>query len=212
MLRRGNRHLRFCLGSRPPIENWASPRSRLRRTVLKKKELLKTSIVVPENAVASVTMIPITEGNFRMFPAHSEILTITERIRVRCGEFAWGVARSSGPGGQNVNKVNSKVTLRWPIFESVGLPNDVRERFAVAYRRRLTIEGDLLISSERYRDQLKNVSDCLDKLSALLLSVAKGPKPRKKKNPTKASTRRRLADKRLNSETKQRRQLPKIED
>jgi len=147
-----------------------------------------------------------------MFPSESDVLEVSARIRISCREFEWGVARSSGPGGQNVNKVNSKVTLRWPLFESDGVPADVRDRFVAAYKRRLTTEGDLVLSSERYRDQLKNVGDCLEKLRELLLTVAVAPKPRKKSKPTKASKRRRVADKRLNTVTKQRRQQPRMEE
>lgn len=147
-----------------------------------------------------------------MFPADSDMLDVSPRIRISCREFEWGVARSSGPGGQNVNKVNSKVTLHWPILMSEGLPADVRDRFVAAYKRRLTTEGDLVLSSERYRDQPKNVADCLDKLRELLLSVATAPKPRKKSKPTKSSKRRRVADKRQNSEVKQRRQRPRLEE
>ena len=147
-----------------------------------------------------------------MFPSDSDTVDVSPRIRISCSEFDWGVARSSGPGGQNVNKVNSKVTLRWPLFESAGLPSDVRERFVAAYRRRLTTEGDFVMSSERYRDQPKNVADCLEKLRELLLSVATAPKPRKKSKPTKSSKRRRVADKRINSATKQSRQAPRAEE
>ena len=147
-----------------------------------------------------------------MFPADSDILDVTPRIRISCGEFTWGVARSSGPGGQNVNKVNSKVTLRWPLFVSAGLPVDVRDRFVAAYKRRLTTEGDFVMSSERFRDQLKNVGDCLDKLRDLLLAVAVAPKARRVFKPTKASKRRRVEGKRQRTEIKQRRQNPKLDD
>lgn len=147
-----------------------------------------------------------------MFPADSDILDVTPRIRIACREFDWGVARSSGPGGQNVNKVNSKVTLRWPLLVSETLPADVRDRFVAAYKSRLTTEGDLLLSSERFRDQPKNVDDCLEKLREMLLSVAVAPKARKKSKPTKASKRRRITDKRLHAETKQRRQRPPMDD
>jgi ribosome-associated protein len=147
-----------------------------------------------------------------MFPSDSDVIEVTPRIRISCREFDWGVARSSGPGGQNVNKVNSKVTLRWPLFDSAGLPVDVRDRFVAAYKRRLTTAGDFVMSSERYRDQLKNVTDCLDKLRELLLAIAVAPKPRKKSKPNKAAKRRRVADKRLNAETKQRRQKPRLDE
>jgi ribosome-associated protein len=143
-----------------------------------------------------------------MFPADTDILEVTSRIRIPCREFDWGVARSSGPGGQNVNKVNSKVVLRWPLLTSEALPTDVRDRFVAAYKSRLTTEGDLVISSERFRDQPKNVNDCLEKLTELLKSIATAPKPRRASKPTKASKRRRVEAKRQRTEVKQRRRTP----
>jgi ribosome-associated protein len=147
-----------------------------------------------------------------MFPADSDILDVTPRIRISCGEFQWSVARSSGPGGQNVNKVNTKVALRWPLFASETLPADVRDRFVAAYKRRMTTDGEFVLSSERFRDQLKNVGDCLDKLRDLLLAVAVAPKPRRVSKPTKASKRRRVESKRQRTEVKQRRQRPKLDE
>ena len=147
-----------------------------------------------------------------MFPAETDILEVTPRIRIACREFEWGVARSSGPGGQNVNKVNSKVMLRWPLLTSEGLPVDVRDRFVAAYKRRMTTEGELVLSSERFRDQPKNVDDCLEKLRELIMSVAVAPKPRRISKPTKASKRRRVEGKRQRTEVKERRQRPQVED
>lgn len=147
-----------------------------------------------------------------MFPPETDILEVTPRIRIPCGEFTWSVARSSGPGGQNVNKVNSKVLLRWPVLHSEGLPPDVRDRFVEAYRRRMTLEGDLVLSSERFRDQPKNVTDCLEKLQELLRAVAVAPKPRRASKPTRASKRRRVADKRQRTQVKQGRQRPAQDD
>lgn len=147
-----------------------------------------------------------------MFPADTEILEVTDRIRISCSEFDWGVARSSGPGGQNVNKVNSKVVLRWSPVLSPTLPPDVRSRFVAAYKSRLTTEGDLVLASERFRDQPKNVTDCLEKLTAMLQSVAVAPKVRRVSKPTKASKRLRVESKRQRTEVKQRRQPPQVDD
>lgn len=147
-----------------------------------------------------------------MFPPETELLEVTPRIRISCGEFAWSVARSSGPGGQNVNKVNSKVVLRWPVLMSEGLPPEVRDRFVASYRRRMTSEGELVLSSERYRDQPKNVADCLEKLTELVRAVSVAPKPRRVSKPTKASKRRRVADKRQRTQVKQSRQRPGLDD
>ena len=147
-----------------------------------------------------------------MFPPETEILEVTPRIRIPCREFEWGVARSSGPGGQNVNKVNSKVMLRWPLLVSEGLPPDVRARFVAAFGRRLTNEGDLVLTSERFRDQPRNVTDCLEKLTEMLRSVAVAPKARKPSKPSKASKRRRVESKRQRAEVKQSRRAPARDD
>lgn len=147
-----------------------------------------------------------------MFPGDPELLDVTQRIRIPCREFGWSAARSSGPGGQNVNKVNSKVTVRWKLVASESLPADVKERFIARYRRRMTVEGELVLSSERFRDQSKNADDCLQKLRELLSSVATAPKPRRAVKRTKASQQRRIADKRERTETKQRRKPPRMEE
>ncbi|HEX3656013.1 MAG TPA: alternative ribosome rescue aminoacyl-tRNA hydrolase ArfB [Pirellulales bacterium] len=124
------------------------------------------------------------------------MLVVNSRIQIPESEFTFSYTRSSGPGGQNVNKVNSRATLRWRPSTSVGLPADVLERFQTHYAARLTGDGDLLISSQRYRDQGRNVQDCLDKLRAMLAGVARPPKRRKKTRPTKGSIKRRLEQKR----------------
>ena len=143
-----------------------------------------------------------------MFPDDAEFIDVSPRIRIPCREFTWSTARSSGPGGQNVNKVNSKVTLRWEFAGSTSVPSDMRERFTAAYHRRMTTAGEFIISSERFRDQPKNVADCLEKLRELLKAVAIAPKPRRVVKPTKSSQRRRVAAKRERTETKARRRRP----
>ena len=124
------------------------------------------------------------------------MLVINSLIQIPDSEFTFSYAKSSGPGGQNINKVNSKAMLRWQPGTSSGLPEDVRQRFVLRYAAQLTGEGDLLITSQRYRDQGRNVQDCLEKLAAMLAAVARPPKRRKKTRPTKASVKRRLEQKR----------------
>jgi ribosome-associated protein len=131
------------------------------------------------------------------------ILTVSARVQIPIREFEISFARSSGPGGQNVNKVNSKATLRWRATQSASLPEDVRERFVQRYAARLTTEGDLLIASQRFRDAGRNVADCLEKLRAMLAEVAIPPKRRKATKPSRGSVRRRLETKRRQSDKKQ---------
>ncbi|MEI8359551.1 MAG: alternative ribosome rescue aminoacyl-tRNA hydrolase ArfB, partial [Deltaproteobacteria bacterium] len=83
--------------------------------------------------------------------------------------------RSSGAGGQNVNKVNTKAVLRWPVASSAALPSDVHARFLERFATRITLAGDVVLSSDRYRDQGRNVADCLEKLRAMIAAVASAP-------------------------------------
>lgn len=139
-------------------------------------------------------------------PTNETHLTAGPRIRIPLDEIEFTFARSSGPGGQNVNKVNSKAVLRWSFERTTALPPDVRERFLEKYRTRLTRDGDVVISSERYRDQPKNVADCLERLRQWLADVATPPKRRRPSKPTRGSRERRLKAKKQAGETKRGRQ------
>jgi len=123
------------------------------------------------------------------------VLIVNHRIRIPLAEIRFEFARSSGAGGQNVNKVSSKARLRWGIHTSQALPDDVRERFTRRYGRRITNDGEFVLASERYRDQGRNVQDCLDKLRDMLLGVATPPKRRVATRPGRAAKERRLSDK-----------------
>jgi ribosome-associated protein len=139
------------------------------------------------------------------------MLVVTHNLRIPLAEFEFTFARSSGPGGQNVNKVSSKAMLRWPVVASPSLSEPVRGRLLAKYRRRVTAEGHLLVASQRFRDAGRNVADCLDKLRAMLLEVATAPKARRPSRPTRASIRRRLDAKQKQSQKKQGRRTPREE-
>lgn len=140
------------------------------------------------------------------------MLRVNERISIPYTEFDFTFARSGGPGGQNVNKVNSKVTLRWKIVKSPTLPSDVLGRFRAKHHRRMTKDGELVMTSQRYRDQGRNVADCLEKLRELLLEVAVAPRKRRPTRRTKGSVERRLNDKKQQSAKKQSRRRPTADD
>jgi ribosome-associated protein len=127
-------------------------------------------------------------------------------------EFHFTFARSRGPGGQNVNKVNTKATLRWSVTDSPSISDPLRERFVKKYRRRINKDGDLMVTSQRFRDQGRNVADCLEKLRAMLVTVASPRKARKKTKPTQAGRQRRLQQKRERSEKKQRRRSVHLDE
>jgi len=140
------------------------------------------------------------------------MLTVNAQIAIPLAEFHFSFSRSSGPGGQNVNKVNTKVTLRWDISNSPSLPEAVRERFCSRFHRRITKSGEFVMHSQRFRDQGRNVADCLGKLRELLLQVAAPVKVRRKRRPSRASIERRLNDKRRLAAKKQRRRKPAVDD
>jgi len=139
------------------------------------------------------------------------MLVVNRRIRIPLTEFRFTFARSAGPGGQNVNKVNTKVTLHWDVESSPSLPADVRERFRSKYSRRINKNGELVIYSQRYRDQARNVDDCKDKLRDMLLEVATAPRKRKATRPSRASKERRLREKKAKSQTKESRRRPPMD-
>ena len=140
------------------------------------------------------------------------MLEVNSRIQIPDSEFTFAFSRSGGPGGQNVNKVCSKALMTWDVTQSPSVPQDVRERFLLLYRRRITKEGLLLITSQRYRDQGRNTQDCLNKLAELLLSVAVAPTKRKPTAPSRGAKQRRLQDKHVRSDKKQSRRRPGMGD
>lgn len=140
------------------------------------------------------------------------MLLVNPRIRIPDSEIEFTYVRSSGPGGQNVNKVNSKAVLRWAMVESASLPADVRARFLEKFKNRLTSAGDVIISSQRYRDQARNAADAREKLGAMLAAVAVAPKKRRATRPTKASRVRREKAKQISSRKKQLRRKVQADD
>ena len=127
---------------------------------------------------------------------------INTQLRIPDGELRWTFVRSGGPGGQNVNKVASKAVLRWNLTASPSLPEDVKARFRAQQRNRITADGDLIVTSQRFRDQERNKEDCLEKLRHMILQAIMIPKPRKPSKPGRAARERRLHLKRHRSEVK----------
>ncbi len=130
------------------------------------------------------------------------MLTITSTLTIPDEELRFSFSRSSGPGGQNVNKVNSKATLHFSVRHSASLSPGMRERFGQKFGSRLTNDGDVVITSQESRDQPKNVDSCLEKLRQMILEVLHPPKKRRATKPSKGSQRRRVEAKKRRSQVK----------
>ncbi len=123
-------------------------------------------------------------------------------------ELDFSFARSSGPGGQNVNKTETKATLRWDVASSGALPADVRARFMRTFATRITNQGELVLSSQRHRDRLRNIDDCLEKLAAMLRQVATPRRKRRPTRPSRGAVERRITEKKRRSGAKRERRRP----
>lgn len=123
-------------------------------------------------------------------------------------ELTFSASRSGGPGGQNVNKVNSKITLKFDIANSVILTADEKAVLMEKLKSRLTSEGILILISQDNRSQLQNKEGVILKLDQLLIKAFEKKKPRKATKPSKSSVRERIDKKKQHSEKKQWRQKP----
>jgi ribosome-associated protein len=136
------------------------------------------------------------------------MLPINERIQIPDEELTWRFVRSGGPGGQNVNKVASKAVLTWDLIANTTVPAEVKARLRTQQRRRINNLGQLVLSSQRFRDQERNRQDCVEKLREMLEQALHVPRPRKPTRPTRGSRERRLQAKLHRSAAKARRRLP----
>lgn len=139
-------------------------------------------------------------------------LVVNSRITIPHRELRFSFARSSGPGGQNVNKLNTKAVLRWVPRESVALSEAVLGRFLSQSANRLTEQGEIVLSSDRYRTQGRNIEDCLGRLKALINVAAVPPTIRRITRKPRRANEARLKNKRATSQKKTNRQSGGMQD
>ncbi len=135
--------------------------------------------------------------------AHSRLLI--DRLAT---EVDFSFARSSGPGGQNVNKVNSKAVLRWSPALSQALSDEIRFYLLGRLQKFLTTSGEIVVSSDRFRDQIRNKEDCMEKFRQIIQQALQKPKARKKTKPTRSSALKKKANKSKHSDKKRSRSKP----
>ncbi|MFO7687437.1 MAG: alternative ribosome rescue aminoacyl-tRNA hydrolase ArfB [Desulfobacterales bacterium] len=135
------------------------------------------------------------------------MISVTTDIVIDEAEISMDFVRSSGPGGQNVNKVSTAVQLRFDVRNTPSLPVEIRERLIRQAGRRVTTEGVLIIQAARFRTQERNRQDAVDRLIELVRRAAEKPKHRLKTRPTLASKERQLSQKRRRGRIKKMRRI-----
>ena len=139
-------------------------------------------------------------------------MKITSSIEINDDEIRFNFVRSSGPGGQNVNKVATAAELRFDAAHSPSLPEGVRHRLMGLAGRRLTKEGEIVLFADRFRTQERNREDALERLADLIRRAVPPPVVRRATRPTLASRKRRLEGKKLRSKVKQMRRPARRDD
>ena len=140
------------------------------------------------------------------------MLYINADITIKSAEIRFDFVRSSGPGGQNVNKVASAVQLRFDIQNSTSIPDEIKPRLIKLAGKRVTSEGILLIYARTSRSQSQNRAEALERLKTLILKALHKPKPRRKTKPTAASKEKRLRSKKMRGNLKRLRGNVKDDD
>jgi ribosome-associated protein len=140
------------------------------------------------------------------------MIRVTASVTLDDSELDLKFVRSSGPGGQHVNKVATAVQLRFDVLDSPSLPDEVRDRLITLAGNRISDDGVLTIEARRYRSQSRNREDAVERLVDLVRRASVKPKKRRATKPSANAKKRRLDEKRRRSSTKRGRRRVRDED
>lgn len=130
------------------------------------------------------------------------MIRISTGLSIDEKELAFDYVRSSGPGGQNINKVSTAVQLRFNVIQSKSLPDEVKKRFSAIFGNRVTEKGEIVIEAKRFRTQAKNREDAIQRLIVLLQKAAVKPKNRRKTKPSVSASAARVNSKKRRGDIK----------
>lgn len=141
-----------------------------------------------------------------------EPIVIANGVEIPDAELELSYSRSGGPGGQHVNKTETRVTLRFDVANSPSLPESIRNKLLRRLESRLTKSGELLMSADDHRERQKNISEVRRRFREVVMAALVERKKRKKTRPRPGAQRRRLSDKKKQADKKAMRKAPKRDD
>jgi ribosome-associated protein len=164
--------------------------------------LIKASLNICGDTGIKVTLIALNNIDKPWPSFHAIIITLMDKIIIPFSELHFSYSRSSGAGGQNVNKLNTKVTMYWDMNQTIACSPSVLDRFKEKFAQFILDDGTVQIVGQKHRSQKANMDDCIERLHAMINEVRLPPKIRKKTKPKRSAVLKRLNSKKKDSEKK----------